>query len=45
MSKKNLTELEKKWKQLEQGEMEEEVHQIELKNEYEQDEKYNTSED
>lgn len=45
MSKKNPTELEKKWKQLEQGEMEEEVHQIELKNEYEQDEKYNTSED
>ena len=45
MSKKSSKELEKKWKKLEQDEMKEEDHQIELKEGYEQDEKYEESED
>jgi hypothetical protein len=35
--------LAKKWKKLEQGEMKEEVHQLELKEGYEQDEAYEES--
>ena len=38
-------ELKKKWKKLEQEEMKEETHQLELKEGYEQDEEYNESED
>lgn len=38
-------ESEKKWKKLEQEEMKEEEHQIELKEGYEQDEKYEESKD
>ncbi len=45
MSKKTSKELEKNWKKLEQGEMAEEVHQLDLKKEYEQDEEYEASED
>jgi hypothetical protein len=45
MSKKPNKELEKEWKKLEQGEMKEEEHQIELKEGYEQDEEYEKSED
>jgi hypothetical protein len=45
MSKKPNKELEKKWKKLEQDEMKEEDHQIELKEGYEQDEKYEESKD
>ncbi len=44
MSKKTFKELEKNWKKLEQGEMAE-VHQLDLKKEYEQDEEYEASED
>lgn len=36
---------EKKWKKLEQDEMKEEDHQIELKEGYEQDENYEESKD
>ena len=45
MSKKTHKDLEKEWKTLEQGEMKEEDHQIELKESYEQDEEYEESED
>ncbi len=38
MSKRTNKELEKEWKKLEQGEIQEEEHQIELKEGYEQDE-------
>ncbi len=38
-------ELTKKWKKLEQGEMKEETHQLELKEGYEQDEAYEESEE
>ena len=38
-------ELEKKWKKLEQEEMKEESHQLELKEGYEKDEAYDESED
>jgi len=37
--------LEKKWKKLEQEEMKEEGHQLEMKEGYEQDEAYEKSED
>ena len=36
---------EKKWKKLEQDEMKEEEHQLELKEGYEKDEKYEESQD
>ena len=45
MSKKTSKELEEKWKKLEHGEMDEEVHQLELQDGYEQDEKYEESKD
>jgi hypothetical protein len=45
MSKKTNEKLEKEWKKLEQGEMKEEDHQLDLKEGYEQDEKYEKSED
>ena len=45
MSKKTNEKLEKEWKKLEQGEMQEEEHQIELKEGYEQDEEYEESKD
>lgn len=45
MSKGNNKELEKEWKKLEQDEMKEEDHQLELKEGYEQDEEYNESEE
>jgi hypothetical protein len=46
MSKKiSKEETEQQWKKLEHAEMDEEVHQIELKDGYEQDEKYEESED
>lgn len=45
MSEKNSEETEKKWKKLEQDEMKEEDHQIELKEGYEQDEEYEKSKD
>jgi len=38
-------ETEKKWKKLEQDEMKEEAHQLDLKSGYEQDEEYDESED
>ena len=38
-------ETEKKWKKLEQEEMKEEDHQLELKEGYEQDESYEESKD
>ncbi len=43
MSKKTNEELEKEWKKLEQDEMKEGDHQIELKEGYEQDEEYEES--
>ena len=45
MPKRTTKELEKKWKKFEQNEMKEEDHQIELKEGYEQDEKYEESKD
>jgi len=45
MSKKTNGDLEKVWKKLEQDEIKEEEHQIELKEGYEQDEEYEESED
>jgi len=45
MPKRTTKELEKKWKKLERDEMKEEDHQLELKEGYEQDEKYEESED
>lgn len=41
----NDKELKKKWKKLEQEEMKEEGHQLELKEGYESDESYDESED
>ena len=41
----NDKETEKKWKKLEQEEMKEEAHQLELKENYEQDEDYEESEE
>lgn len=38
-------ETEKKWKKLEQDEMKEEAHQLDLKSGYEQDEEYDEAED
>ena len=38
-------DLEKKWKKLEQGEIKEETHQLDLKEGYEQDESYEESKD
>ena len=37
---KKEKEIEKKWKKVEQEEMKEEDHQLDLKENYEQDEKY-----
>lgn len=45
MSGKNSEETENKWKKLEQDEMKEEDHQLELKEGYEQDEEYEKSKD
>ena len=46
MSKNNSKEeIQKKWKKLEQEEMKEESHQLELKEGYEQDESYEESKD
>ena len=46
MSKNNSKkETEKKWKKLEQEEMKEEAHQLDLKEGYEQDESYEESKD
>ena len=45
MSKKTIKEIEKAWKKLEQGEMKEESHQIDLKEGYDQDEEYEESKD
>lgn len=45
MSKKTEKESEEDWKKLEQGEMNEETHQIDLKKGYEQDEEYEESKD
>ncbi|EIJ66168.1 hypothetical protein BD31_I1844 [Candidatus Nitrosopumilus salaria BD31] len=45
MSKRTRKELEKDWKKLEQGEMNEEEHQLDLKKGYEQDEEYEESRD
>jgi hypothetical protein len=39
----NKKEVEKKWKKLEQEEMKEEGHQLDLKSGYEQDEEYEES--
>lgn len=44
MEKQN-DELKKKWKEFEHEQMREESHQLELKSGYEQDEKYEESED
>ena len=44
MVKKNTKEIEKEWKKVEQEEMKEEDHQLELKEGYEQDENYEESE-
>jgi len=43
--KNSKKELGKKWKKLEQGEMKEEKHQLDLKEGYEQDESYEESKD
>jgi len=45
MSKKPSKETETEWKKLEQGEMKEEDHELELKEGYEQDEEYEKSEE
>lgn len=45
MSEKPTKELEKEWKKLEQEEMKEEDHQLDLKEAYEQDEEYEESTD
>lgn len=45
MAEDEKKEVEKKWKKLEQEEMKEEDHQLELKDGYEQDEAYDESED
>jgi len=41
----NDGEISKEWKELEQDEMKEEDHQLELQDNYVQDEKYDDSED
>ena len=43
MAKKIIKEIEKGWKKVEQEEMKEEDHQLELKENYEQDETYEES--
>ena len=43
MAKKIIKETEKEWKKVEQEEMKEEDHQLELKENYEQDETYEES--
>ena len=43
MEKKIIKETEKEWKKVEQEEMKEEDHQLELKENYEQDETYDES--
>ena len=45
MAEDEKKEVEKKWKKLEQEEMKEEAHQLDLKEGYEQDEEYEESED
>lgn len=45
MAKKVIKEIEKEWKKAEQEEMKEEDHQLELKENYEQDETYEESND
>ena len=45
MSNNKKKETEKKWKKLEQDEMKEESHQLELMENYQQDEKYEESND
>ena len=45
ISKKPNKEIEKEWKKLEQDEMKEEDHELELKEGYEQDEEYEESKD
>lgn len=45
MPKKIKNESEEEWKRLEQREMNEETHQLDLKKGYEQDEEYEESED
>jgi hypothetical protein len=45
MKKNSKKEHEKKWKKVEQEEMKEEAHQLELKSTYEQDEAFEESKD
>ena len=45
MSNNEKKETEKKWKKLEQDEMKEESHQLELMENYEQDEHYEESQE
>lgn len=45
MSKKTKKESDEEWKKLEQREMNEERHQLDLKKGYEEDEEYEESED
>ena len=45
MNNNSKKESEKKWKKLEQEEMKEESHQLDLKSGYEQDEEYEESKD
>ena len=45
MTEENNNEKEKEWKKLEQEEMKEESHQLDLKEGYEQDEEYEESEE
>jgi hypothetical protein len=45
MAKKIVKEIEKEWKRVEQEEMKEEDHQLELKDGYEQDENYEESDE
>lgn len=45
MSNDEKKESDKKWKKFDQEEMKEETHQLELKENYEQDESYEESED
>ena len=45
MAKKIIKDIEKEWKKVEQEEMKEEDHQLELKENYEQDETYEESND
>lgn len=45
MSNENNNEKEKDWKKLEQEEMKEESHQLDLKEGYEQDEEYEESDE